>query len=269
MVFNENKFVHLNINPGTSFNTLSSYNAHNKLIQTNDKHRDLGIEVSSDIKFKTHITNQCIKARNKAMWILRTFKTREAEHLITLLKSMIIPQLEYCVQMWSPVEKGQILQIEGVQRYFTSKMSISGTNNYWDRLKKLNIYSLQRRRERYLVIYTWKILEGLAPNPAPEYFKTSYNSRRGRNINKLSYKAGSTVKIRSIRHNSFFVRGPRLFNSLPKNLRDITDTSVESFKGSLDKFLKKIPDEPPVYGANWSNSVLDWKGRGGSPSSLG
>ena len=35
---------------------------------------------------------------------------------------------------------------------------------YHERLKSLGLYSLQRRRERYCIIYIWKIIEGLAPN---------------------------------------------------------------------------------------------------------
>lgn len=31
--------------------------------------------------------------------------------------------------------------------------------NYWERLKSLDLYSLEHRRERYIVIYTWKIAE--------------------------------------------------------------------------------------------------------------
>jgi len=36
--------------------------------------------------------------------------------------------------------------------------------NYWDRLSALKMYSQERRMKRYRIIYTWKILEGIAPN---------------------------------------------------------------------------------------------------------
>ena len=36
--------------------------------------------------------------------------------------------------------------------------------NYWQTLHELKIYSLERRHERYGIIYMWKILEGLVPN---------------------------------------------------------------------------------------------------------
>ena len=36
--------------------------------------------------------------------------------------------------------------------------------SYWEWLRKLNILSLQRRRERYSIIHVWNILNGLAPS---------------------------------------------------------------------------------------------------------
>ena len=35
---------------------------------------------------------------------------------------------------------------------------------YWDRLQHLKILSLQRRRERYMIIHVWKILHEVVPN---------------------------------------------------------------------------------------------------------
>ena len=36
--------------------------------------------------------------------------------------------------------------------------------SYSDRLSLLRLYSLQRRRERYCIIYVWKIIEDFVPN---------------------------------------------------------------------------------------------------------
>ena len=36
--------------------------------------------------------------------------------------------------------------------------------NYHARLKRLNLYSLERRRERYLIINAWQQIEGIREN---------------------------------------------------------------------------------------------------------
>ena len=64
----------------------------------------------------------------------------------------------------------------------------------------------------------------------------------------------------SLQENGLTVFGPRLYNSLPKYLRDIESVRTEKFKFELDKFLELIPDQPkmPNYvPALGSNSILD------------
>ena len=64
----------------------------------------------------------------------------------------------------------------------------------------------------------------------------------------------------SLQENAITVFGPRLYNSLPKYLRDIESVKTEKFKFELDKFLDKIPDQPkmPNYvTASGSNTILD------------
>ena len=63
---------------------------------------------------------------------------------------------------------------------------------------------------------------------------------------KIPQIRGTKGKIQTLREASFQVHGPRLFNSLPKSVRRITNVTVEEFKSSLDKLLELLPDEPKV-----------------------
>ena len=47
-----------------------------------------------------------------------------------------------------------------------------------------------------------------------------------------------------IAHNSFRWRAIRLFNSLPKSVRNITDAYISMFKQSLHYFLRTLRDSP-------------------------
>ena len=92
---------------------------------------------------------------------------------------------------------------------------------------------------------------------------TKFSDRRGRLciIPPVSkHQCPSAVK--NAREASLAIRGPRLYNSLPKYLRNITGVSVESFKRRLDKYLLQLPDEPSVDGyygmrSSNSNSIID------------
>eukprot|EP00116_Pleurobrachia_bachei_P013467 sb/3473729/ len=65
--------------------------------------RDLGIGVDPSLSWKPHITALLNKANTMASWVLRLFKTREPEHLLTLYKTYVRSQLEYCSPVWSLV----------------------------------------------------------------------------------------------------------------------------------------------------------------------
>ena len=56
------------------------------------------------------------------------------------------------------------------------------------------------------------------------------------------------------------VRGPLLFNALPIEIGAISGVSVDAFKGHLDKFLERLPDEPATPGYHRraaSNTIAD------------
>ena len=65
---------------------------------------------------------------------------------------IVIPLLEYCCQLWNPWKAKDIQAIEAIQRTFTYKITEVQHLNNWERLHELKLYSLQRRRERYIII---------------------------------------------------------------------------------------------------------------------
>lgn len=242
MLFNEAKFEALRYGSNNVIKENTCYSTTQGTIDVKLNLRDLGVTASSDGRFSLHIHNITEAARRLSGWILRTFTTREAECLVTLWRSLVLSKLEYCCQLWSPATVGEIEELESVQRSFTSKITSLYGKNYWERLQELKLYSLQRRRERYQIIYTWKILEGLVPNIGIE---VSPSRTRGRSCYIKGPKT-NVQSLKTLRANSFSRTGPRLFNSLPMCLRDMSACSVEVFKRHLDNFLQKIPDTPPL-----------------------
>ena len=105
------------------------------------------------------------------------------------------------------------------------------------------MYSVQRRNERFKIIYMYKIKENLVPNISNKYGLTfRINSRRGCICDILVFPLGS--RARKARDNSFAWTACNLWNSLPKCVRDITGKDVVYFKNKLDKVLAFYPDIP-------------------------
>ena len=89
----------------------------------------------------------------KAGWDLSVFKNRSPHLMKTLYKLLIRSHLEYGCPVWNVLSKQEVQSIETVQRSFTDKIKYPfNISDYWQRLKYLNLMSLQRRHERYLVM---------------------------------------------------------------------------------------------------------------------
>ena len=114
--------------------------------------------------FDEHIEKVCKTVKQKSGWILRTFKCRKPHVMKLLWKQLVQPNIDYCSQLYMPVNGSKLGELENLQRHFTSRIPSTNSLGYWERLSHLQMISQQRRLERYRIIYVWKVLEGFAPN---------------------------------------------------------------------------------------------------------
>ena len=227
--------------------------------------RDLGVIMSDTARFDDHIEKVATTVRRKIGWIMRTFFTRRVDILKDLWKSLIQCHIDYCSQLYMPGHAQGMLKIEKLFYDFTSRIPEIRQENYWKRLQRLNMYSQERRMERYRILYVWKILAGVVPNCGVELAQPNERLGRKCKVPKLVQKGRQVIQ--TLREQGFQVNGVRLFNSLPKTLRNM-NTNQDDFKSELDKFLSKIPDQPRLGGlvpeatcrltARQSNSLLAW-----------
>ena len=114
----------------------------------------------------------------------------------------------------------------------------------------LNIRSLQRRREKSIIIHVWKIKNQVYPNSVDLSFKTHARSNAVKAILKPIPKAKG--KLLNLYDESFIIRAAKLWNVLPPPLTNIL--TLDSFIDQLDNFLDTIPDEPPLNGYHFKNN---------------
>ena len=221
--------------------------------------RDLGVQLSSSLNFMIHIENTITAASRLVGWGLRTFRGRGRRVMITLLKSLVQPKLDYCSQLWSPTDQASVNKLESVQHTIISRTRDSRLSglNYWEKLVELRLYSQERRRERYMLIFLWKISQGMVSGYEVNF--TSLGNRRGRTIVPNPIVRSAPAIVRNAREQSLGVRGAQLFNLLPETIRSMNTEHVDTFKNHLDVFLASVPDQPTVTGlgrAALTNSLL-------------
>ena len=141
MPFNEAKCTILHI--GQS-NPKIAYFFEQTPIPTVTKQRDLGITITSDLKWETHITLITKKANSMIYLIQKSFKDLSKEMILKLHKSYVRPKLEYAQSIWSPYYIKDIEQIERVQRRITRLPQELKNLQYEERFSQLYLTTHQQ-----------------------------------------------------------------------------------------------------------------------------
>lgn len=178
MEFNGDKFESIRYWPnediGSAFKQQYKYNNESgNIIEEKDNIKDLGILLSNDLTFGKHIEKMVATCRKLIGWVLRTFKTRNVGVMMVVWNSLIQSRLDYCSQLWSPSSASEIAKF-----HFTRKMSGMEDLNYRERLSKLRMYSQERQRDRYMIIFIWKMAMGLVDGYGRVF--SGEGTRRGR-----------------------------------------------------------------------------------------
>ena len=260
MTFNGDKFQLLRYGADESLKLSTSYtDCNGNQIAVSTTAKDLGILMSSSGSYTDHVMSVVQKATQMSGWVLRTFFTRERQPMLILYKSLILSRLDYCSALWNPNNSAHLIdKVKSVQRSFTRKIEGMSGLNYWERLSSLRLYSVQRRRERYIIMYVFKILHDLVPNCGLSFQE---NSRTGIRAVVPILKTNLPSNIRRLRSNSFTHVAPLLYNLLPTYMRRlfVEKDPLSTFKRELDILLSTVPDEPTIPGLTRcakSNSLI-------------
>ena len=198
---------------------------------------DLGITLSNNFKWSEYVSKISSKANVVSYSILRSFRSRDISLFINLFKIYVRPLLEYNSSIWNSLSIFNQNQIESVQRRFT-KIICQKTNtkfsDYQDRLKLLQLDSLEIRRFKTDLIIMYKIYNGIIDVDFEAFFINSISNRnytlRGhkKKIQPPKY-SGSTV-----RQNFFSNRNIFYSNKLPKSIVEAPNLKI--FKSALELY---------------------------------
>ncbi len=143
------------------------------------------------------------------------------------------PQIEYCVQVWSPHYKKDIECLEKVQRRATRLVRGLENISYERRLKVLDLFTLQQRRVRGDLIETYKIIQGKENVEASKFFTSAETGHLRGNSLKI-YKRQARTEVRK---HFFSMRVVEDWNKLPDEI--VTAANMESFKKQLDVWMER------------------------------
>ena len=157
MRFNESKCKAMHIGRK---NPRWSYTLGGAALQETEREKDLGVWVTSNFKAADHVASAAAAA-NSMLWMIRKAFCLDEITFPSLYKALVRPRMEHAVQAWSPYLRKDIDRLEKVQRRGTKLIPSLAALTYEERLKRLNLTSLEDRRRRGDMIETFKILKGI------------------------------------------------------------------------------------------------------------
>ena len=117
----------------------------------------IGVRITRDLNASAQCAYVCTRANRVVGMISRTVVYRSPDILTRLYKSLVRPHLKYCVWVWSPHYVKYRERLEKVQHRFTRMVPGLKGLKYEERLKRLNLLTLEERRNRSELIELFKI----------------------------------------------------------------------------------------------------------------
>ena len=156
--------------------------------------------------------------------IARTISRKSQTVLTQLYKSLVRPHLEYCYSASHPKTNSYWRKSTIVfPRMFPDLKKLA----HEERLKKLNLWTLEERRNRADMIETFKIIKWISNVPLEAFFEIDIQSRLHR-LKLVKTRSATNARLHSLPQ-----RVVNRWNSLPKETANVETTN--SFKSHLQK----------------------------------
>ena len=237
--------------------SLFTYEMSNTVLQLSNCEKDLGVIVTTDLKWNKHHSTLLSKASQKLGLLRRSCSfSKNLAHRRTLYLAIVRAQFEHCSQIWRPINltstgKFEALQKRGIKWIFNEDFCCYSKKEYFNKLKLLNILPLSLNFDMNDFTLFHSTFYGSSTSlKFPAYlFRNNRNDatqdsqRHTRSItasDNLQLKCSTVPKINAF-SDSFFYRTHLKWNGLPKELREIKNPS--SFKLSLKEHIWLLAEQ--------------------------
>lgn len=207
----------------------TQYYLHGVLLESVTSAKYLGVDISSDLSWDTHINKSTKKANQTLGFLRRNVKVKSEPLKSIAYQTLVRPQLEYSSEVWSPHSQTLINQLESVQRRAARwiKADYARTSSVTAMLESLNLRRLDLRRIDSRLSLLYKITNNLVAIPIEGFLIPL--SRQSRHTHPLSYRLiTATTDYYKF---SFFPRAVYHWNGLPAHIPTLP--TIEQFNAAI------------------------------------
>ena len=212
----------------------ASYTLEGTNLENVESIKYLGVTITSDLRWNTHVSNVCTKANRTLGFLRRNLHSCPQEVKEAAYKGLVRPVLDYGSSVWDP--PGVVLQeeLESVQkraaRFVTGNYDYE-TGSMTGILGQLKWESLKKRRKDNRLILLYKGLKGKASVPTDDLIP---KTRRCRNQHSMAFQ--TPIANTDVYKGSFFPQTIRDWNALPDSLI----SSAEDAEDCVAKFTSLV-----------------------------
>ena len=215
----------------------ASYTLERTNLENVESIKYLGVTITSDLRWNTHVSNVCTKANRTLGFLRRNLyscpqKVKEAAY-----KGLVRPVLDYSSSVWDPPPPPRCSSPGRIRKRAKARCQIcEGNYNYETGsmtgiLGQLKWESLKKRRKDKRLILLYKGLKGKASVPTDDLIP---KSRRCRNQHPVAFQ--TPIANTDVYKGSFFPQTIRDWNALPDSLI----SSAEDADDCVAKFTSLV-----------------------------
>ena len=216
--------------------SIAAVNIAGSEIKTSENARDLGVTLDQCLTMSTHVSNLCKSASFALKRIGNIRQYLDQPSTETLVHAFVSSKLDYCNSLLYGLPDKEISKI---QRVHNSAARLVTKTRRADHitpiLRKLHWLSVRKRFVFKILLFTYKILNGLAPCYLAELINLRQPIRCLRSNNDHLRLHIPVSRTKSYGGRGFSSCALALWNSLPLDVRSAP--SVDTFKTKLKTFL--------------------------------
>ena len=153
----------------------------------------------------------------------------------TLIHSMVYSRLDYCNSLFSGISKYLVQRLQRVQNFAARVVcKIKFDAHVTPYLRQLHWLPVCKRIQFKVLLLVFKVMNGMAPQYLCDLLVPYLPTRQLRSSDKKLLKVPAT-RLKTFGDRAFTSIGPRMWNALPIDLRNVT--SMEVFKKKLKTHL--------------------------------